>query len=371
MVLRYGEAASHDNTNANAQSITIDGLPLTMDCFDESDTTVISGVKPDTYLLTVLTENPDATVTLDGEQLNDGMTELRAGSYRRTLKVTITAPDGATTRTYTIVLEPAPQEVPISVYYTLRFETNGGSSIDAIRKPSDTVIDLRDYKPTRTGYRFTGWYADAALTEAITELKLTRNKTVYAGWALGENPFADVSGNDWFYDDVLYVYENGLMNGIGAELFGPNLTTTRGMIVTILYRLEGGPVVSGQNPFTDVASGTYYEKAIHWAERNGVVTGYSSESFGPDDPITREQMATILYRYAKYRGMDVSVGEDTNILSYDDASVIAEYAVPAIQWACGVGLIQGTSQSTLSPSGNATRAQAAAILHRFRESLTQ
>jgi hypothetical protein len=180
-------------------------------------------------------------------------------------------------------------------------------------------------------------------------------------------PFTDVKDGDWFYDDVKYVYENGLMMGTGDTTFSPNVTTSRGMIVTILYRLEGEPAVSGNCPFSDVAAGAYYENAVIWAAANGIVSGYSNNKFGPNDSITREQMVTILYRYANHKGYDVSVGEDTNILSFDDALSISEYAIPAFQWACGSGIINGTSTTTLSPKDNVTRAQAAAILHRFCE----
>jgi hypothetical protein len=136
------------------------------------------------------------------------------------------------------------------------------------------------------------------------------------------------------------------------------------MIVTVLYRLEGMPAVSGANPFDDVAPGMWYTDAVIWAVQNGIVTGYNDNTFGTDDSVTREQLVTILYRYAKYKGYDVSVGEDTNILSYLDAFEISEYAIPAMQWACGAGIIEG-SAGNLMPAANATRAQVAAILMRF------
>lgn len=181
-------------------------------------------------------------------------------------------------------------------------------------------------------------------------------------------PFTDVNENDWFYEDVAYVYEKSLMNGTGSSLFSPDVTTTRGMIVTILYRLEGEPSVSGNCPFEDVKAGSYCEKAIIWAEENDIVSGYGNGKFGPDDPITREQMAVILYRYAQYKTLDVSVGEDTNILSYNDAPDISEYAFSAMQWICGEGIMKG-SDGNLMPQGNATRAQVAALLHRFCEEI--
>ena len=184
-----------------------------------------------------------------------------------------------------------------------------------------------------------------------------------------ELPFTDVKENAWFYEDVAYVYENELMNGVGnGTEFAPGMDTTRGMIVTILWRMEGQPAAEAACQFADVAAGAYYEEAIAWAAENGIVTGFNATEFKPDASITREQFATILYRYAQFKGYDVSVGEDTNILSYDDALTIGEYAIPAMQWACGAGLINGTG-SNLNPTGNASRAQAAAILHRFCENI--
>lgn len=193
--------------------------------------------------------------------------------------------------------------------------------------------------------------------------------TVYADFALEmEIPFVDVNETDWFYNDVVYVYENSLMNGVETTVFSPNTATTRGMIVTILYRLEGKPAVSTECPFEDVIKGSYYEDAIAWAAENSIVGGYGDGNFGPDDNITREQMAAILYRYAKYKGIDVSIGENTDFMNYADSSEISEYAVSAMQWVCGVGIIKG-SDGYLLPTGNATRAQVAAILHRFCENI--
>ena len=182
-----------------------------------------------------------------------------------------------------------------------------------------------------------------------------------------ELPFKDVTTGHPFYEDIKYVYEKGMMQGVSADLFDSGATTTRGMIVTILYRMENEPAVNGAASFKDVADGMYYSKAVAWAAANGVVTGYSDGTFRPDQVISREQMAAILYRYAKYKGCDVSVGENTNILSYTDVSQVSEYAIPAFQWAAGAGIINGTSATTLSPKGSATRGQVAAILHRYCE----
>lgn len=177
-------------------------------------------------------------------------------------------------------------------------------------------------------------------------------------------PFGDLTAADWFYTDVAWVYENGLMNGMTDTAFGPDATTSRGMIVTILWRLEGQPA-AGSCPFADVKAGSYYEQAIAWAAEKGIVNGVDATAFNPDGTITREQFATILYRYAKeYKGYDVSMGEDTNILSYADAFSISDYAFPALQWACGAGIMNGSGDALL-PGGSANRAQAAALLHRF------
>jgi hypothetical protein len=182
-------------------------------------------------------------------------------------------------------------------------------------------------------------------------------------------PFTDVKLTDWFYKDIEYVFGKNIMQGTSATTFAPNVNTTRAMIVTVLYRLENEPMVGGTNTFEDVADGQWYTKAITWAQQNKIVEGYNETTFGPNDNITREQMAAILYRYAKYKGYDVSVGEDTNILSYEDALEVSEYAITAMQWACGAGLIKGTSDSTLSPKTGATRAQVAAIIHRFHKNV--
>ncbi len=184
-----------------------------------------------------------------------------------------------------------------------------------------------------------------------------------AAFASGTTPFSDVKAGDWFCDEVLYVKDNGLMNGTSASAFNPGGNTTRGMIVTILHRLAGQPAAAAST-FQDVADDQYYADAVDWAAANGVVTGYTAAAFGPNDFITREQLAAIFYRYASLMGYDVSVGEDTNILSWPDALSVSPYAVSAMQWAVGAGLVNG-SDGKLAPQGLATRAQVAAILYRF------
>ncbi|WP_151076262.1 S-layer homology domain-containing protein [Flintibacter sp. KGMB00164] len=182
-----------------------------------------------------------------------------------------------------------------------------------------------------------------------------------------ELPFTDVPEDAWYADAAAYVYKHGLMAGTSDTVFSPDVTTSRAMIATILWRMAGSPVVNYAMNYTDVAQGQWYSEAVRWATSEGVVSGYG-DSFGTNDPITREQFATMLWRYAQTQGYDVSIGEDTNILSYTDAADLAEYAIPAIQWAVGAGIITGTGDgSTLSPQGQATRAQAAVMLMRFCE----
>ena len=175
--------------------------------------------------------------------------------------------------------------------------------------------------------------------------------------------FTDVAASDWFYSAVRYAYENGLMTGTGSGAFSPNATITRGMLVTILYRLEDEPAVTAANPFTDVSSGSYCEKAAAWAAANGIVGGYGDGCFGPNDALTREQLAAILYRYAQYKGYDLSASADLS--GYSDQAGISAFARTAMARANAEGLITGTSGSLLSPKGTATRAQTAMILMRF------
>lgn len=177
--------------------------------------------------------------------------------------------------------------------------------------------------------------------------------------------FSDVAATAWYAKAVKYAVDKGMMNGVGGNKFAPDGVTNRGMIVTVLYRLENEPTASAVS-FTDVESGAYYANAVAWASANGIVTGYGNGKFGPNDSITREQFAAILYRYAQYKKYDVSVGEDTNILSYNDAQSISAYAIPAIQWACGAGVMNG-SNGRLTPKLGATRAQAAQLLMNFCE----
>ena len=260
---------------------------------------------------------------------------------------------------------------PPVTYYTLRFETGGGSDIPSVQGTYNTYIDLTKYVPTWRGHAFIGWYSERSLTNKVSGVCLTKDMTVYAGWRMDENPgtgvnpFTDISEKDWFYGDVMFVYENGLMLGTSKTLFSPHGTAMRGMMATILWRMEGSPVPKGKNSFTDVEAGKWYADAITWTAENGIFAGYGKDKFGPDDPITREQLAAIFYRYADYKGYDLTVKGDLD--KFKDADKITDYAKTAMQWAVGSGLVKGKSGNLLDPQGTATRAEIAAMLHRFIE----
>lgn len=260
---------------------------------------------------------------------------------------------------------------PPVTYYTLRFETGGGSDIPSVQGTYNTYIDLTKYVPTWRGHAFIGWYSERSLTNKVSGVYLTKDMTVYAGWRVDENPgtdvnpFTDISEKDWFYGDVMFVYENGLMLGTSKTLFSPHGTVMRGMMATILWRMEGSPVPKGKNSFTDVEAGKWYADAITWTAENGIFAGYGKDKFGPDDPITREQLAAIFYRYADYKGYDLTVKGDLD--KFKDADKITDYAKTAMQWAVGSGLVKGKSGNLLDPQGTATRAEIAAMLHRFIE----
>ena len=192
------------------------------------------------------------------------------------------------------------------------------------------------------------------------EFTITAEET--AGW---NNPFTDVYPNDTYYDAVKYVYENGLMQGKFANYFAPVAPTTRGQIVTILWRLEKMPVVNYILPFSDISQEYYYTEAIRWAAAEHIVEGYTDSTFRPDMPISRQQLITMLWRYAKYSSVDFSAGENTNILSYNDAFDISEYAMPAMQWACGTGVMCGHENGTLRPLEIANRGETAQMFFNF------
>ncbi|MBO4897035.1 MAG: S-layer homology domain-containing protein [Clostridia bacterium] len=180
-------------------------------------------------------------------------------------------------------------------------------------------------------------------------------------------PFNDVKDDDWFIEDVRYAYDNNLMKGVTDDTFAPSADTTRAMIVTILYRIEGEPEVYTANPFTDVAEDAWYANAIKWASGFGIVKGITDTEFAPDATITREQFAAILYRYAQYKGYDTE--EEADISGYEDEAEVQEYAVKPLRWAVAKSFINGITKTSLAPRGNASRAQASAILHRIKNAI--
>ncbi len=241
---------------------------------------------------------------------------------------------------------------------TITLSPDKGYKLDKLTVTDGSGKTVSTVKKSDTVYTFT--MPASAVKVGVSYVKATTTPS--------KTKFNDVSANDWFASAVDYVTGKGMMNGTADNTFSPKANTTRGMVVTVLYRLENQPSTSAAS-FTDVASGAYYANAVAWANANGIVSGYGSGKFGPNDKVTREQLAAILYRYAQYKKYDVSVGEDTNILSYNDAQSISTYAIPAIQWACGAGVVTGKSGSKLDPKGNATRAEVAAMLMRFCENV--
>ena len=310
---------------------------------------------------------------------------------------------------------------PASTTYTVTYDANGGSGtvVDDTEYESGDVVMLKSGSGlTKDGYSFSGWNTEANGSgtpySAGDTYTIAADTTFYAQWAensiptpttppiyippahrciskcdvcggcedvdckysackdkcllLGMN-FTDVAEGKWYTEAVEYVYHHKMMEGVGNNLFGINGTTTRAMIVTILWRLEGEPVVNYLMQFEDVSAETWYTEAVRWAASEKIVEGWNGK-FDPMGEITREQFATILWRYAKYKGYDISVGENTNILSYEDAFGISEWAIPAMQWACGAGLMQGDGVN-LTPKADATRAQAVALFQRFCENVAE
>ena len=280
-------------------------------------------------------------------------------------------------------------ETPVKTW-NITYVTDGGTigGLYPVTYTEGTVTVLPT-DVTKPGYTFLGWFTAYIGGVQVRQIEATEtgDKTFYARWhktvlppppvtpgtpvtparpaAPVGLPFADVSGSDWFYNDVRYVYEKGIMDGTGADRFSPNAPLTRAMIVTILYRMAGSPAMSGASDFKDVDSNKWFAKAVAWAAANGIVNGYGSGLFGPNDPVTREQLAAILYRYAVYGGM-TAVTLEENLGSFADTAQLSAYAIQAMNWAVGQGLING-SGSNLVPKAQATRAQVAAIIHRYLE----
>ena len=221
-----------------------------------------------------------------------------------------------------------------------------------------TVTDSRGYDVKLTYNRYQDVY---------TFEMPYRNVTVKAVFAETDLPFVDVSDWDWYSGGIRYVYENGLMNGTSSWYFRPTANTTRAMVATVLYRLEGSPRVSGGSGFTDVKSGSWYDDAVTWASRYGIIKGYGDDTFGPNDSVTREQMAAMLYRYADYCRCDMTAGRTIDLSQYRDHGDVSTYAIPALRWAIGEEIITGRTGRFLAPDGTASRAEVAVMVARFAE----
>ena len=281
-------------------------------------------------------------------------------------------------------------ETPVKTW-NITYVTDGGTINGAYPTTyTEGTVTVLPTNVTKSGYTFLGWFTAYTGGVQIRQIGATEtgDKVFYAHWKknadpidpiipilpgiIGGNtgsniklPFGDVTVSDWFYDDVRYVYANGIMDGTSSDRFAPNAPLTRAMIVTILYRMDGSPAMSGASDFKDVDSNKWFAKAVAWAAANGIVNGYGSGLFGPNDPVTREQLAAILYRYTAYCKASTTMNGD-NLASFTDLSTVSGYALESMNWAVGEKLLKGAN-SKLDPKANATRAQVAAIIHRYLE----
>lgn len=256
----------------------------------------------------------------------------------------------------------------------LRFETNGGTEIKTVYAEKGDVIDLSGYVTEKKGYIFDGWYTGNDFEEKADEIEIDGGMTVYAKWIKDESgesgesvtsaqTFTDVSIFDWYYEGVMYVSENGIMNGVGGNKFEPDTKLKREMLATILWNMEGKPEPKDIAPFLDVMSGEYYSKAIAWASENGIISGYGSE-YGVGEAVTREDFAAILYRYAEYKGYDTTQG-GMAVREFADYEEISEYAKTPVAWAVNAGIISGMGNGSVSPKTTTSRGQAAVMLMNF------
>ena len=306
-----------------------------------------------------LTATPNNGYVFDGWYDWDGNNVSNAASYEITLD-----------DCYEILanFKTAPTSRPsggsASNKFTVKFETNGGNEIakaevkkgELLTKPAD---------PTKAGFVFDGWYTDKALTTKYDfATPVNKSFTLYAKWVKEDvlAKFTDLDKAAWYYDYVKAIVEKGLMNGMSDTEFGPNLTLTRGMFVTILHRVEGEPTVESGVQFTDVAAGQYYENAVKWASANGIVEGISETEFAPDAEVTREQMAAMIARFAEYKKMELSADSEVN---YTDNAKISKYAKDAVVIANKLGILIGNDDGSFAPQRNATRAEAAALFVRL------
>ncbi len=362
------------------KSITLDKTALSLYVNDTE--TLTATVKPDTasQVLKWESSNPSvATVDQSGK-----VTAVGKG----TATITAASIDGTNLKAECTVTVKKKSSGGSVFFWDLKFDTNGGSKIDTVTEWEYSTIDLDEYVPEKEGYKFVGWYADEDLTKKIDEVYLTQDTTVYAKWEkiaeeVPEEPeeveeteetetisFLDVKERDWFYEAVSYAVENGLMSGMSEDIFAPNTPLTREMLAVVLYNVEGQPESAEANTFTDVKGDMWYTEAILWANENGIVAGYDNGAYGVGDLITREQFATILYRYAQFKGYDTTQG-GMAVREFSDYENISDYARPAMAWAVNAGIMGGMGDGTLMPQGKATRAEAATMLMNFCENIVE
>lgn len=291
----------------------------------------------------------DATETFSYTKPSSGGSSGGSSSGKTTYKVTTSAVNNGG-------VNASPSNAEKGASITITLSPDKGYKLDKLTVTDGSGKTVSTVKKSDTVYTFT--MPASAVNVGVSYVKATETPS--------ETKFNDVSANDWFASAVDYVTGKGMMNGTADNTFSPKANTTRGMVVTVLYRLENQPSTSAAS-FTDVASGAYYANAVAWANANGIVSGYGSGKFGPNDKVTREQLAAILYRYAQYKKYDVSDAKSLD--GYTDAQSVSSYAVPALQWANAAGVVTGKSGSKLDPKGNATRAEVAAMLMRFCENV--
>lgn len=291
----------------------------------------------------------DATETFSYTKPSSGGSSGGSSSGKTTYKVTTSAVNNGG-------VNASPSSAEKGAAITITLSPDKGYKLDKLTVTDGSGKTVSTVKKSDTVYTFT--MPASAVKVGVSYVKATETPS--------KTKFNDVSANDWFASAVDYVTGKGMMNGTADNTFSPKANTTRGMVVTVLYRLENQPSTSAAS-FTDVASGAYYANAVAWANANGIVSGYGSGKFGPNDKVTREQLAAILYRYAQYKKYDVSGAKSLD--GYMDAQSVSSYAVPALQWANAAGVVTGKSGSKLDPKGNATRAEVAAMLMRFCENV--
>lgn len=267
----------------------------------------------------------------------------------------------------------------------MTFDSNGGSTLEPVEIENGKTLTEQE-APTKDGYRFDGWYTDSELTQSFDfSTPITADMTLYAKWAkeavvdpdpvdpapvvpddqpsTWENPFTDVGETDWYYGSVRFAAENGLFRGISYPTFAPHSNMTHGMLAMVLHRLAKEPEIGAGQSFSNVAQGQYYTEAVAWATEKGIVSGYGDGKFGPGDLITREHLTVMLWRYA---GKPAGAGE---LDGFTDAADADAWAVDALRWAVEQKIVNGRSDGTLDPRGNATRAEVVAILMRYCETV--